>query len=55
LILVAYRVVLELLAAEAYFLEVLLAVCPILLEVCHLSHNFLKALCTKEKEHGRDV
>ena len=45
-ILVAYRAVLELLAAESYFLEVLLAVCPILLEV------YAVAACTLDGLHG---
>ena len=45
-ILVTYRAVLELLAAEGYFLEVLLAVCPILFEV------YAVAACTLDGLHG---
>ena len=45
-ILVAYWAVLELLAADGYFLEVLLAVCPILLEM------YAVAACTLDGLHG---
>ena len=45
-ILVGYWAVLELLAAEGYFLVVLLAVCPILLEV------YAVAACTLDGLHG---
>ena len=45
-ILVGYGAVLEFLAAEGYLLEVLLAVCPILLEV------YAVAACTLDGLHG---
>ena len=45
-ILVGYGAVLELLAAEGYLLVVLLAVCPILLEV------YAVAACTLDGLHG---
>ena len=45
-ILVGYWAVLEFLAAEGYFLEVLLAVCPILLEM------YAVAACTLDGLHG---
>ena len=45
-ILVAYWAVLEFLAADGYFLVVLLAVCPILLEM------YAVAACTLDGLHG---
>ena len=45
-ILVGYWAVLELLAADGYFLVVLLAVCPILIEV------YAVAACTIDGLHG---